>query len=136
MAPPSEFKLNKLNLTFPKIDMDPVLIYNIDGVHGRIIRKWGKDLTWIRWLKAIPFRTAAHFTTAIILAAALLIATLVKVMPQSHTDFTRAQNWGMAFCVIGLIATLVGGVFSIIIAQEGANRWLFSKHNWDNTNTF
>lgn len=136
MAPPSEFKLNKLNLTFPKIDMDPVLIYNIDGVHGRIIRKWGKDLTWIRWLKAIPYRTSAHFTTAVILAALLLIATLVIVMPQSHTDFTRAQNWGMAFCVIGLIATLVGGVFSIIIAQEGANRWLFSKHNWDNTNTF
>lgn len=76
LAPPKHFQLQKTPLI--KKNEDPIMFYQIDNNHYRLIKKWGQDLTLLRFIKGFVTKSEARFRLLVLVFPIITIALLMS----------------------------------------------------------
>jgi len=95
LAPATCFKLEKVK-AFTLRSPDPILFYQIDDRHYRVVRKWGADFTVFRRLRGLIFINRNSLFLSI--ATAILATSL---------SFSATFSWYFLFLIATIIPTAI-----------------------------
>lgn len=132
MAPQEMFSLKEeryVSKAELRREQDPVIFYQLDNNHYRLIHKWGSDFTVFRLLSGFRWRSWwSHqmFNTTLIMPLVAFFYLLLFEAPAAHIS----NHPFIASLVISL--TLALFIFGLSKQDEGgAIRGYFGKTNWD-----
>ena len=126
LAPAQMFTLRSEKYVRPRVELDPVIFYQIDNKHYRMIHKWGNDfsifrrLTGFRWKN---FENYFAFNTALLYP--FVVAALFMLVP---TNLVIHGFWWLMLGAI-VITSIVSFLFFRGFARVDDKRF-FSTDNW------
>ncbi|MFP4090069.1 MAG: hypothetical protein ACLFUB_17640 [Cyclobacteriaceae bacterium] len=126
VAPPEAFELEKRDR--PVIDLDPLLVYRVDGHFFRLVHQWGSDLNVFRyvasWKRRDLWNMTLHWFIMTFMVTMLLLGFFV-------------DHFGNAVTLSLLISGLIGWMYySSFRDNPDEMRHRFSRYNWDQTWTY
>ena len=137
LAPEQLFVLQDVKHIYKK-DMDPAIFFQIDNEHYRLIHKWGKDFSILRYLSGFRWKGFYQhwaFNTALVLPIFAFILTFFFCLADEGTSLI-ANHW----ILFSLLTFVLSSIFSHFRWNyKKLDDWsiihsYFSPDKWDNKN--
>ncbi len=126
VAPPETFALEERQR--PIVDIDPILLYRINGDYYRLVHQWGADLNLFRYVSAWRRRDLPRMTCHWMLMTFLFTMLFLGLFVSSLVN---------AVIVATLASGLIGWMYySSLFDRPDELRHQFTKYNWNQTWTY
>jgi|GEM_PF-3873469 len=134
IAPAESFELNYVSERAERErimrEKDPVLFYQIDSEHYRMIHKWGNDFTIFRRVIGFIWENKAQHNYTIKISYVAIMSVIIYLLASTIPDGDHLIAFTIHFAgsLLGVISILV-----LLIAYEREDKEWWSKNNWNNT---
>lgn len=138
LAPAEDFRLTtEVHTTIIRkiVSQDPLLFYrgmtrdnnNTNGDLWSLVHKWGTEFTILRYLRALPFRTAKHLWIANAMAyAAILLVVACVLFP----TYSYSMIW---LLVIASVGGCLGSCIRSGQIDASQNMNMFTENSWSDS---
>ena len=124
LAPSESFKLNPNRL--PHVNDDPALFYKVNDGHYRLVHKWGKDFTVVRFIKGLLWRNLAmrFWLTTFFVAAIMMAVSAILI---------NAFSFSPSIYLFSLLSIAISFLINkkIYLVSSKSRYQLFSNHTWN-----
>lgn len=133
LGPEEVFNLQKIKIEVLKKQIDPVLFYQIDDNHYRLIHKWGNDFTILRYLEGHKWKGIWNYFFFSMAKCLPIFAFVMGCIAQLSWV---TLSWGNVIgCSIGTIVMTLIFVHMRFMAKKTDDTWdeirgFFSPYNW------
>jgi len=106
LAPEQQFSLEK-EVRLRKKDLDPIMFYQIDEQHYRLIHKWGVDFSIFRLISGMKWGSYRGFLKIAFLENLPFVTTIVTLLSSSTFKYEYTAAYWTFISVVSFIIALI-----------------------------